>query len=455
MSKSELSPIEKQVRAHLRRHFKKPDPFFILGVSGGPDSMALMYAFKRLQVRALIVHINYLTRGRESDQDAELVEQMAHMWGFDCHSFRMDHRKAGNENFQQWARDIRYRIFDDLRRENGADAVVTAHHQDDQLETILQKMLRGAGLASWAGMKIQEDHLFRPLLDTSSRAVKKYIDEHQVPYRIDKTNLEKDYARNFLRHEWLPDMEQHFPGWRANLLRVSEQAGVFRQALSTLINKEGRTRGGGLNRNFLIECEPELRKALVLEEIRSIDPDHTISRSALDQLNYLGELQTGRSIQLTDALELLRDRDRFLLQYIGDRKHETPHRMLFREHLEHEPQSLGDIQFRCDSFEEPDFEHALYLDADRLAWPLNVRLWQHGDRFRPLGMEGTQKVSDHLTNRKVPANRKKEALVIETFEESICAIIFPPFENRGAPGSISEEARCSDSTETCLKIYYR
>ena len=105
--------------------------------------MGLMYLYHRLGVPAEIVHINYGKRGRESDLDAELTEQMAFQWGFTCHSLSVDASEAGGENFQQWARDTRYRIFRDLKKELGAACITTAHHEDDQVETILQRGVRG------------------------------------------------------------------------------------------------------------------------------------------------------------------------------------------------------------------------------------------------------------------------------------------------------------------------
>ncbi len=95
------------------------------------------------------------------------------------------------------------------------------------------------------------------------------------------------------------------------------------------------------------------------------------------------------------------------------------------------------------------------MDADKMSWPVTVRTWQSGDRFQPLGMKGHQKIADHLTDRKVSAAHKEKALVIESFEETICALIFVPIKKQLPPGTISEQVKCDARTNHCFEIKYR
>lgn len=142
MSKSEYLLIEQVISNKVDRHFPGT-PNFVIGVSGGADSMALLYAFKQLEISCFVVHINYGLRGVESDKDQELVEQMSFQWGFECCSVRLNTEEMQSGNFQNWARNERYMIFEDLAEEIKADAIAVAHHQDDQIETIVQKLFRG------------------------------------------------------------------------------------------------------------------------------------------------------------------------------------------------------------------------------------------------------------------------------------------------------------------------
>jgi len=107
---------------------------------------------------------------------------------------------------------------------------------------------------------------------------------------------------------------------------------------------------------------------------------------------------------------------------------------------------------RLQDYDSPDFNNVLYLDITHLHWPLKIRNWQHGDRFQPFGMQRHQSVADHLTNRKISAIKKDETMVIETFDETICAVIFPPATKMDQPGTISEPFRCGKATRQCLTI---
>lgn len=450
MSKSAFSSIEERVAGHLRNclpDFRKQ--LQIVGVSGGPDSMALMYLYHRLGVPAEIVHINYGKRGRESDLDAELTEQMAFQWGFNCHSLRVDASEANGENFQQWARDTRYRIFRDLKKELDAACIATAHHEDDQIETILHKLFRGAGLASWSGMQVWDGEIFRPLLHVSRSELHAWAEKEAVPYRIDASNLESDYARNFIRNEWLPEMKEHFPGWRGNILQAAEQATLFDEAMEEL-RLRTMDPDQGFRKDPFLSLRPALRRALLLKALKNRDPDISITAGALHEIDRIEELQTGSRLQLTEIFYLLVGRENFSI--IKGDEGSFPSHSLDREKLREQPAIVDELNYQVQSFREPDFSRGLFLDADRMQWPLTLRRWQEGDRFQPFGMKGHQSVADHLANRKVAAARKHEALVIVSFEETICAVIFPQFKNAEQVGTIADHVRCDDSTKECLSI---
>ena len=449
MSKSALLQIEKEVDRLLQENFGAASPRFILAVSGGPDSMALLHVFWKLNVDALVAHINYGKRGDASDKDAELVEQMSYEWGFDCHSVKVDVEEAGNRNFQQWARKIRYEVFRSLADEYDADGIALAHHEDDQVETILQKLFRGAGLESWSAMDIWDGELFRPFLQAGREEIISYCEQRAIPYRIDESNLGTDFARNFLRNEWLDRLEGHFPGWKKNVKRLPGQAETFSDALSWISDRI-TDEMDRINREQFLSLEPELARALILKKLKEIDPAIELNRDALKEIDKLEQLQTGKSIQLGQSYEVLRDRDHFKIVY--ERPDSLKMLELKRDELKKKPFSFNNLVFEIGECEEPEFGKALYLDAEKLKWPLTLRNWKPGDSFQPLGMEGHQNVSDHLTNRKVSAAEKKSALVVVSFDETICAVIFPPIENRRPPGTIAESVKRDSTTGQCLII---
>ncbi|MDX1671463.1 MAG: tRNA lysidine(34) synthetase TilS [Balneolaceae bacterium] len=450
MSRSELSPIERRVKKHINSHFNDPaSARFVLAVSGGPDSMALMHLLHKLGIDLIAAHVNYQKRGGESDRDQELVEKKAKEYGYEVRSLKVEPEASEGMNFQNWARTVRYRFFRDLKQNNDAAAIVTAHHQDDQVETILQKIFRGAGLASWFGMEIREEELFRPLLDSSQAEIDRYVEEESVAYRVDRSNLESAFARNFLRNEWLAELEQFFPGWRQNVLRIREHASQFGAALDHILD-EIKNSKDRISRKQWLELQPDLRRSIMLHWLKQKRPGVAVSSEALGELRHAEALSTGKSIQLTDDITLMRDREWFKLVFTGA---EPASQVELRPApLQKKKFRFNDLQFWIEDYGEPDFAKRLYLDVDKIVWPLKLRYWSDGDRFQPLGMDGRQNVADHLTNRKVSAAEKQNALVLQSFEDTICAVIFPLIENRHPPGTISEQMKCDDSTTRALVV---
>lgn len=411
--------------------------------------MAMLYLLHRFNINTVVVHCNYQLRGDASDKDQQLVEDICLHWNVECVSLKFDSvEESEGENFQDWARKRRYRAFNDLKKEYDADLIVTAHHQDDQIETILQKILRGAGLSSWRGMDIVDGDLFRPFLNVSKSDIMDFVEEFNVPYRIDRTNEESTYARNFIRNHWFPDLNRLFPGWKNNLLLIPNRSEEF-QTMAGWVLKQMREGERQVNRNKFLDLPSNIKPAVLLEFIKETGLDIEVSQGFLENLDALNELESGRKIQISAVYFIRRDRSVFKL--VDDSVKEAIHRILNKDQTENsieingftikEENALG--KFSLDS---------LHLDIRQLTFPLTIRNWKSGDRFQPLGMNGSQLISDHLTNRKVPSDLKNQALVLESFDGSICALIFPANLKTEGIGTISEKVRCTSKTNKTLTI---
>src|SRR5699024_7118601 len=128
-------------------------------------------------------------RGAASDADARLVARAARKMNIDCTIDTADPAEASGHNFQQWARRYRYDLFDKSVQRQQASGIAVAHHRDDQIETIIQKMFRGGGLASWSAMPVWDGRIFRPLLNVSREAIEDYAGQQNIPFRTDRSNL--------------------------------------------------------------------------------------------------------------------------------------------------------------------------------------------------------------------------------------------------------------------------
>jgi tRNA(Ile)-lysidine synthase len=448
MAKLVQKKITKYLKSRLSDYFDS-DAFFILGVSGGPDSMALMYLFHKLELDALIVHINYAKRGKESDKDQELVEQMAFAWGFECCSIRLDPEEAKGENFQDWARKQRYNFFRNLREDAKAEAIVTAHHQDDQIETILQKIFRGSSPTTWQGMKEWDGELFRPLLSFDKQDILHFCEAEAVPFRTDKSNESSEYARNFIRHELARKMDSLFPGWKKNVLGLTDQGKAFEASIDVITDQISAKSAISLKKYAKL---PEVIKPAVWKNI--LDQSEltgTYSKGQLEELARIEFMQAGKIIEI-GSLCITRNRDEIRLDLKDDSGEimEEISKKQARKGWSHH--SFFEITVKLK--EAPKKNTPIQIDAEKLNWPLTLRTWKDGDRFHPLGMDGHQKVSDHLTNRKLPSNLKEKALVLCGSDSTIYAIIYPLEVANGEQGAISEIAKYDSHTHTFLTINF-
>ena len=421
----------------------------VIGVSGGVDSMVLLDLLHRFEQPLVVAHVNYHRRGAESDADEVLVKKTCELMGLPCHA-RSVYYQNGEGNFQDWAREMRYQFFEEIRVKTGSIGIVTAHQKDDQVETILMKLMRGAGPLSWTGMNYWDGMYLRPLLDITRTEIEQYAHDHEIAYREDASNLESDYARNFLRNEWTPALNERLPGWQQNILRLREWSIQMNEAMSVI---EEQLKIGEQSWDFAGFCalSTELQQALIKYWIKKNRHGETlVSHSNLEEVINICHLQSGRFINIGQKIELWRDRDRLIFKQGSGRSGVSEVFVLRQKDLLENPKRICFARFSISNEFPRKYDKKLYCNPGDNDWPLKVRTWEKGDRFQPLGMEGHQLVSDFLTNRKVPSHRKKEALVVVSFDGKICAVIFPTLHHE--PGGIAEAMRCPDKPAEVLTI---
>ncbi len=443
MNKSASRSIEESVSNSLS-FLENPASKVVIGVSGGPDSMALLYTLFKEKKETFVVHINYGLRGKESDLDQELVEGMASEWGFECCSIRIDIKK-NRGNFQNEARKERYRIFKELKEEIGAEAILTAHHKDDQVETILQKLFRGSGPEAWQALKVWDGTLLRPLLNHDKKEILEFCRKQSVPFRIDQSNSESVYARNFLRNELSDSLDNFFPGWKENILGLSEMGKIneaaFNHILESILNK------GKLDLELYQKLDSKLKPVIIKKYIEHQIPEVHLSKGLINELSTIHNLQTGSSIRIAGNINLFKGRTEISIN--EENEFSQPENTISKKEAI-EGLTLKNVSFNITT--SNNSVNNLRIDSETLYWPISIRPWNSGDRFIPLGMSGSQKVSDHLTNRKIPSAKREKALILSGVDGTIYAIIFPETASNGEIGSISELAKCTESTKKYLTI---
>ncbi len=213
----------------------------VAGVSGGPDSVCLLSVLNELKekynLEIMVAHFNYGLRGKDSDNDEKFTRELAKKLGLKIIVKRGRKFGADDSNLENKLRNARYKFFEEVRKNNKFDLIAVGHQRDDQAETLLMRILRGAGLQGLSGMRPKTGKIIRPLLEVNRKDILKYLDENDLDYRIDKTNRETDFFRNKIRLKLLPYLEKEYNPSIRNLL--AKMAGNFADDYD-FINRKAR-----------------------------------------------------------------------------------------------------------------------------------------------------------------------------------------------------------------------
>lgn len=422
------------------------DRLLVVGVSGGADSLCLAHLLWKLGYPLLIAHFDHGLRP-ESEEDRMAVQAFALEAGLQFAFERQDVQAYADEqvlSVEEAARVLRYRFLFRQAEAAGAQAVAVAHTANDQVETVLMHLLRGAGLSGLSGMPVyslpnpwsQSIPLVRPLLSTWREEVLRYNRDQGLVAREDVTNQDVRYYRNRLRHELLPYLQQYNPAVHDVLWRMANVLGEENLVLEQLTDEMWAecllAQGEGylaLSAELLLEQAPGLQRRLLRRAVSRLRPGlRDISLADIDRaLAFVREPPRSRSMDLTAGLRLLREDGKLILAvWEADLPTQGwPQVGPGGQHPLPVPGSLsleGGWRLEAERVEAPEAEAGrlldsaveqadpfqAWLDPEALSLPLTVRVRQPGDRFQPLGMGGrSAKLSDFFINNRLPRRARE------------------------------------------------
>ena len=434
--------LNQMVRTVRRRGLFAPGQHLLVAVSGGPDSIALLSLLHQLapswHLSLTVVHFNYGLRGEESDGDESLVQTWCAERSISIIVQRpMLTRRRRTSSLQAVAREVRYAAMHQIARDLGVDRIVVGHTANDQAETMLMWMLRGAGMSGLAGMPyVREGIIVRPLLASTREDVLRYLDQKGVSYRHDSSNQWARYHRNRIRKEVMPALTSLRPAVvrvlqrQADLLRDDETclARIVDGLVSSLVteDQDGRQR---LNRREIAALPVALQRRLIRHVLRRCDEQgHAPSSRVVEAVRHfllkgrVGARLTARSgllIQKPDYVEFSRPQDRQPrgLPEAGrdlnaGRPLTVPSTVYWgRRNYRIQVQ----LMTRGEAGQLPPAQSAYraLFDAQKFSEPLVVRGWQAGDRFCPKGMKGrSKKLQDLFTDLKIGRDERRDLPVL-------------------------------------------
>ena len=399
----------------------------LVACSGGVDSVVLVHLLYDLGYRITILHCNFQLRGDESKRDEIFVQQLSSSLQLDCkikHFDTEEAMKGFKKGVQETARILRYTWFqeqlDQYASMGDLPLLLTAHHLDDQCETIAFNFFRGTGIAGLTGMNLKDGNIVRPLLFASRAQILSYASDNKFIWVDDSSNKESVYARNQLRNEVFPAVEKVIPTFKQNLAnnikRFQEVELIYHQQISLLKKKLVEKKGDvfAIPVNKLKASEP---LDSILFEIFS---DFGFASSQIDELKKILHSETGSYIE-SETHRVLKNRDWLIIDPIREILSEVflieqgDTAILFGGHQ-------LEISTHDKSQTPSTSSNEAWLDAKRIVFPLVLRIWKKGDYFYPLGMKKKKKVSKFLIDQKLSKTEKEKQFVIESNKKIVWVI---------------------------------
>ena len=411
-----LNMIDEFKKFIFENNLIKPGDKVLMTVSGGIDSMVMAHLFLKQDYKIGIAHCNFSLRAAESDKDEELVRKFASEHNIPFFTVRFETKTFAKKNrlsVQMAARDLRYKWFEEIRKENGYDLIAVAHNLNDNIETLLINLTRGTGLAGMAGMKPSSNNIIRPLLFATRRIISTYRDQHSIVFREDKSNADTKYIRNKIRHLVIPVLKEINPSIEITLNETAGRFSGLNEIVSEYISRlreniseekeQHITFNIGLLKNYL-------HNKVVLFELFK---PYSITNALLIDLIKVIEGKTGGQI-ITESHRIIKNRKEII---VSDEEFikETSYSIINTASFCNFPGISSARNVRIsDIYEIPSDPHIACLDSQEISFPVIIRKWKPGDYFYPLGMNQKKKLSDYFIDNKYSRFDKENIFILES-----------------------------------------
>jgi tRNA(Ile)-lysidine synthase len=396
------------------------DGCILAAVSGGIDSMVMLNLYLQSGIKVAVAHCNFSLRAEESDGDEELVKGFALRNKLPFHTIRFrtsEYALTNRLSIQMAARELRYKWFEEVRKENGYDSIAVAHNMNDNAETFFINLLRGTGINGLTGMKPKNGNIVRPLLFASREEISMYARENKIIYREDSSNAQVKYTRNKIRHKIFPILgeinDDALTAITSTMEKLSGTAVIAGWKISEIHSKIFVPEGNEINVNINELQHVIKEKILIFELFRQ----YNLSADQCNELVDLLEAPPGK-ILYTSTHRIIKDRDRLIITL--QKPADLPE--VYFNDINKMAESVSFSEVRIEDVSnvivKPD-RYSAFLDADLINFPLIYRLWKPGDRFMPFGMKGMKKVSDYLVDNKIPLPEKEKVMVLQAGNDII------------------------------------
>jgi len=417
----------------------------LIAISGGADSVVLSHLLYTSNLPFALAHCNFALRGEQSNADEAFVRDLALQYKcelfiehFDTVTFSIENKLS----IEMAARKLRYDWFQKICLQHNFDLLATAHHQEDNAETIMLNLIRGTGIRGLIGIKNKTANIIRPLLFANKAMILSYVQENNLSFRTDESNNELIYKRNKLRNVVFPILKELNPSVvktiNENANRISQSFLFYEKNIKTLHAQIITITPDNTQKiNILELLQTGFSELLLFEWLHPFG----FIEDTINNIISTSSVQSGKRF-IGGNYELIKDREHFILSRIQE---ELPSQTIFADTKNiSSPITLKIEQCLVNSIDLKNITESMAMfDISKIAYPLTVRSWVEGDFFMPLGMKKHKKLSDFFIDKKLSLHDKKRALVLEDNNGEILWVI---------GYRISEKVKITSETSTALKL---
>lgn len=438
---------EKFIEFNTSKRLANRKKKILLAVSGGIDSVVMCSLFHQVKYPFAIAHCNFQLRGNESDADEKFVSDLAKKYGVEVFIKKFDTTKYAEEkniSIQLAARELRYTWFQELRKEKEFNLVATAHHLNDNIETILFNLTKGTGIKGLRGIPVRNENIVRPILFASREEIESYQQEYKLNFREDSSNAEDKYTRNKIRHQIIPLLKEINPSLEN---AFAEKIELFTQ-LETMYEMQMKKSAAKL---FLPRENDIYIPIIKLKKIQNASSvlyeylkDFDFNAEHVEDILVAVDADAGKQF-LSSSARIIKDRRFFILTKLSDKDfsiqviNDGDTEIKFREKMLVLTSTTADTKITAD-------KNSAFLDKTKLEYPLILRPWKAGDYFYPFGMKlKKKKLKKFFTDEKIPLNEKENSYVLESNKKIVWVVGY----------RIDERFKVTDSTKEVLKLYIK
>lgn len=433
--------MEQKFQNHINSNFSfLQDKKLLVATSGGMDSMVLVHLFQKLKLDFAIAHCNFQLRENESDGDENFVNEYAKHNNITCFITKFDTKKHSEQHklsTQVAARNLRYNWFNEILAQEKFDYIVTAHHADDVAETFMINLSRGTGLDGLTGIPSQNGTIIRPMLPFSRKEIENYVSENNLQWREDSSNASDKYLRNKIRHHIVPVFkeinESFLQSFQNTLDHLSQEQSLVNDAVQMVYEKVVFEENEQLKINISALLHYENHKAYLYQWL------HKYGFSAWNDVYTLIESQSGKKI-FSEKYILLKDRDFLILC----RKETVDFEEIIIHSITEKPNFPLKLTLCNQSDISNQMKSVIFVDENKIQFPLTIRKWKEGDYFYPSGMQGKKKVSKYFKDEKFTLFQKKDTWILESYNQIVWII----------GHRADERFKVENTTQTIIKIAF-